>query len=699
MNTPMVGFMTNTKTLQQAKAYHDELVGHIRAWDHEYYMLAAPTATDAKYDEIFRQLKELEKEYPQLVTPESPTQKVSGKVSSKLKSIKHVTPMLSLYTETDYGIAGAESFLHRVKDIILKQGLTLYSDMSFTAEPKYDGLAVDLKYHNGKLVQALTRGDGEEGEDVTHNAMLIESIPHFIFALPEHINIRGEVMMTKKEFTRLNDQLQVQGEKLLVNPRNAAAGALRLLNTKKAAERKLTFFAYGLADLTVVLDGGTGIQINTQWDLLNQFKLWGFNVSKEAKVFVQPTADTLYGFHQEIARLRKDLEYDIDGVVYKVNDLALQQTLGAISREPRWAVAHKYKPEEALSTIRTITTEVGRTGKLTPVAQLDPIFVGGVEVSNATLHNQFDIRKRGVRVGDTVTIRRAGDVIPEIVPQVRLNGLRRPYVPNYRAPKFCPSCGSGVYRKRGEANSFCSNEHSCPSQYLAYLLHYVSRSVMDIKGVGEKRIAELYSKGLLPTPAAFFILTEEVLISLGWGEKESENFINAIASKKEIKLSTFIYSLGIPGVGANTSKQLANHLGDFFNFANADMQTLLSIADIGPGTALAIINWLSNKGKIKRMFELLNVGIAVLPAEIQKVTSQPLKGRSFVLTGSFDSPGREAIAERLKDLGAKVGSSVSKNTTAVISGFNPTVHKLEKARSLNVPINDATILASLIGTK
>lgn len=694
----------------EIKQKHTALCTTLRQWDTAYYVNDSPLVSDALYDASYRQLQALEAQYPELITKDSPTQKVSGGFSKGFKLVKHRWVMQSLYTETDHTIEGAKAFMQRVVSSFIAKtiGAELKGEKAsevnivpdYSVEPKYDGLALDLKYVNGFLVQALTRGNGEQGEDVSRNLWRIINLPRVlpIKDIPL-VHIRGEVVMKKSVFARKNALLAAAGQKLLVNPRNAAAGALRTIRADKSlGDKDLHFFVYGVADPTPFIEAvNKPWHVQTHHELIEVLRSFGFDAAPVA--FCRfATAQDLFDAHQVIKAFRDNLDFDIDGAVYKVDNLLEQILLGSVSREPRWAVAHKYPPEEKPTRILEITTQVGRTGKLTPVANLEPTMVGGVEVTNATLHNQFDLRKRKVRLGDEVTIRRAGDVIPEVIAIPR-KSPRVPYIRNYWAPKHCPSCGSAVVRAKGDANSYCTAGHKCPGQFKAYLAHYVSREVMDIKGIGEQSIEKLYAAGLLNTPADLFNLTEDKLRSIGWGEKEAENDINAIAARKDVKLSTFIYSLGIPSIGVSTARALAQRLGDIDSFIHADRQALLSTPDVGPKTADAIASWLAQSDKLARIKELLAAGVTVAPSEIEVLQNLPLKNELIVVTGSIEGFSREEVKEKLLSLGAKVTSSVSKNTTLVIAGAKATESKVTKAKSLGVKVSPQEAFFDLINVK
>ena len=555
-------------------------------WAHEYYVLDAPSVPDGEYDRVFQQLQALEEVYPQLITPESPTQRVIGAVRDGLAPVRHAVPMLSIRTETDTTAAGAQAFDARMRREL---GLT-ESDppIEYVAEPKFDGLAMSLRYEAGRLVQAATRGDGEVGEDVTHNIRTIRQIPLQLPAsAPPVLEVRGEVYMRRADFERLNAQQEAAGAKRFANPRNAAAGSVRQLDSHIAMQRPLSFFAYGIGAVTPPAQGGP--QFATHYALLQQLKNWGFPVAEQ--VSIAQGAIELVAFHERLGQERSRLPYEIDGVVYKVNALALQQQLGFITREPRWAVAHKYPAQEMPTVLLGMDVQVGRTGKLTPVARLEPVSVGGVTVTNATLHNLFEIRKKGVRVGDTVIVRRAGDVIPEVVG--RIVQPRPAYVPNFRMPAHCPICASVVEREKGEANHRCTGGLFCSAQRKEALLHFAARRAMDIEGLGEKLVDQLVDGHFIHSLPDLYRLDVATLSSLErMGEKSALNILAALERSKTTTLARFIFALGIRHVGEATAKELARHFGDLDALLAASEDDLLHVPDVGPIVAHSIHRFL-----------------------------------------------------------------------------------------------------------
>ncbi len=706
------------------------LRAQLHQWAHQYYVLDAPTVPDAEYDRVFQALQALEAAHPELVTSDSPTQRVIGAVMEGLTPVRHTVPMLSIRTETDTEASGAETFDARVR-----RELKLAPDapqLEYVAEPKFDGLAMSLRYENGRLVQAATRGDGEVGEDVTHNIRTIRQIPLTLptggdKGVPPVLEVRGEVYMRRADFDRLNERQREAGGKTFVNPRNAAAGAVRQLDSGIAAQRPLSFFAYGLGDITPAAEGGPDFA--THFDMLQQLKAWGFPVAAQVRTALG--AAELVAFHREVGESRDRLPYDIDGVVYKVNSLALQRQLGFVTREPRWAVAHKYPAQEMVTRVEGIDVQVGRTGKLTPVARLAPVFVGGVTVTNATLHNLFEIRKKGVRVGDQVIVRRAGDVIPEVVGTVpaallpvagALQGSdalvdaasgadgtasgadaaraapRSPYVPNFRMPRHCPICGSAVVREKGEANHRCTGGLFCPAQRKEALLHFAQRRAMDIEGLGEKLVDQLVEGQVIRTLPDLYRLGLAALSSLDrMAEKSAQNVLAALEKSKHTTLPRFLFGLGIRHVGEATAKDLARHFGGLDAIIGATVEQLLEVNDVGPIVAEAIHTFFAQPHNREVVEQLRACGVTWQEGPPAERTTLPLAGKTFVLTGTLPTLSREDAKERLEAAGAKVAGSVSKKTHYVVAG-EEAGSKLAKAQELGVPILDeAGMLALLQG--
>ncbi len=656
----------------------------LNAWAHEYYVQDAPSVPDAEYDRVFRDLQALEAEHPELVTPDSPTQRVIGAVMDGLAPVRHAVPMLSIRTETDTEASGAEAFDARIRRELKLTPQDL--PVEYVVEPKFDGLAMSLRYEHGKLVQAATRGDGEVGEDVTHNIRTIRQIPLALPAdAPPVLEVRGEVYMARADFEALNERQRERGGKTFVNPRNAAAGAVRQLDSGIAAQRPLSFFAYGLGEVQ-------GAQFATHHAVLQQLKLWGFPVAAQAGI--AQGATELIAFHQRIGAARDVLPYDIDGVVYKVNSLALQQQLGFVTREPRWAVAHKYPAQEMATRIEAIDVQVGRTGKLTPVARLAPVFVGGVTVTNATLHNLFEIRKKGVRVGDTAIVRRAGDVIPEVVGVVP--GQRSGYVPNFRMPAQCPVCGSAVVREKGEANHRCTGGLFCPAQRKEALLHFAARRAMDIEGLGDKLVDQLVDQGVIRTLPDLYRMGLTALIALErMAEKSAQNVLAALEKSKRTTLPRFLFALGIRHVGEATAKDLARHFGGLDAIMDATVEQLLQVNDVGPVVAEAIHTFFAQPHNREVVEQLRACGVAWEEGAPAERATLPLAGKTVVLTGQLPTLSRDAAKDLLEAAGAKVAGSVSKKTHYVVAG-EEAGSKLAKAQELGVPVLDEAGMLALL---
>jgi DNA ligase (NAD+) len=645
----------------------EALRDQLNQWAHAYYVLDAPSVPDAEYDRLFQQLQALEGAYPDLVTPDSPTQRVIGAVMEGLTPVRHQVPMLSIRTETDTEATGAEAFDARVR-----RELKLAPDappVEYVAEPKFDGLAMSLRYERGRLVQAATRGDGEVGEEVTHNIRTIRQIP---LTLPKDappvLEVRGEVYMRRADFERLNERPREQGGKTFVNPRNAAAGAVRQLDSGIAAQRPLSFFAYGVGDME-------GAEFATHFELLEKLRSWGFPVA--AQVQIARGAAELIAFHQRIGAERDQLPYDIDGVVYKVNSLALQRQLGFVTREPRWAVAHKYPAQEMMTRVEGIDVQVGRTGKLTPVARLAPVFVGGVTVTNATLHNLFELRRKRVRVGDQVIVRRAGDVIPEVVGVVP--APRTGYVPNFRMPAQCPICGSSVVREPGEVNHRCSGGRA-----------------MDIEGLGEKLVDQLVEGHVIRVLPDLFRLGLSSLSELDrMAEKSAQNVLDALQKSKRTTLPRFLFGLGIRHVGEATAKDLARHFGALDSIMDASVDQLLQVNDVGPVVAEAIHTFFAQPHNREVVEQLRACGVTWEEGEPQEGATLPLAGKTIVLTGTLPTLGRDEAKDLLEAAGAKVAGSVSKKTHYVVAGAEAG-SKLEKAQALGIPVLDEDGLRALL---
>ncbi len=662
-----------------------QLRAEIERYDHAYYVLDAPLVPDAEYDKLFRELQALEAQYPELMTADSPTQRVGGKVLEGFAPVRHAVPMLSIRTETDTEASGAFNFDARVKNAL---GRT--DEIEYVCELKFDGLAINLRYERGVLVQAATRGDGETGEDVTQNIRSVRCIPlHLKGCTAEVLEVRGEVYMSRKDFNRYNDKQREKGLPTLVNPRNAAAGSIRQLDPKLAAQRPLSFFAYGLGEVR----GWTLPETHSA--ILDALQGFGLPVCDERAVV--KGAQALASFHQRIAAKRDALPFDIDGVVYKVNSLALQKELGFVSREPRWAVAHKYPAEEQLTVLRDIEIQVGRTGKLTPVAKLEPVFVGGTTVSNATLHNEDEIRRKDVHIGDTVIVRRAGDVIPEVVGVVR---ERRP--PDARAfvmPTHCPVCGSHVVREEGEADARCSGGLFCAAQRKQAILHFAGRRMMDIEGLGDKLVDQLVDEHLIRSLPDLYRLDVATLSRLErMAEKSAQNIVDALEKSKHTTLNRFLFALGIRHVGESTAKDLARHFGKLDAIMQASVEQLLQVPDVGPVVAQSIADFFAEAHNRDVVQQLRELGVHWEEHDGTADQVLPLTGKTFVLTGTLPTLSRDEAKAQLEALGAKVAGSVSKKTTVVVAGAEAG-SKLDKARELNVPVWDEEKLKALLANK
>lgn len=678
--------MSTNDPAAQAQALREQL--HFHA--HRYYVLDDPQIPDAEYDRLFRELQALEEAHPELLTPDSPTQRVLGKVLEGLTPVRHALPMLSIRTETDTEASGAIAFDTRVRKEL---GLVEADPpVEYAAELKFDGLAMNLRYEHGKLAHAATRGDGEMGEDVTHSIYTIRQIPlelHGKGSHPPVLEVRGEVYMRRDDFERMNEAQREKGEKTFVNPRNAAAGAVRQLDSSITARRPLSFYAYGLGEV----QGWD--QPPTHSGVLDALERLGQPVSKE-RVVVQG-ADGLVAFHARIAGLRDSLPFDIDGIVYKVNSLELQKRLGFVSREPRWAVAHKYPAQEQVTLLRAIEIQVGRTGKLTPVAKLQPVFVGGTTVSNATLHNVFEMRRKRVRVGDQVIVRRAGDVIPEVVGVVP--APRAHYVPNFRMPRQCPVCGSAVVREKGEMNHRCSGGLFCAAQRTEAILHFAQRRAMDIEGLGDKLVRQLVDGGIVRTLPELYKLGVAKLAELDrMGGKSAQNLVDALDKSRSTTLPRFLYGLGIRHVGETTAKDLAKHFGKLDGLMDATLEQLLEVPDVGPIVAEAVRTFFDQPHNREVVEQLRAAGITWPEHEpAERAAPLPFAGKTFVLTGTLPTLKREEAKERIESVGGKVSGSVSKKTDYVVAG-EEAGSKLDKARELGVAILDEAGLLSLLAS-
>jgi DNA ligase (NAD+) len=662
---------------------------------HRYYVQDAPTIPDAEYDRLLKQLQDLEAKHPDWITPDSPTQRIGGKVLDQFAQVRHAVPMLSIRTETDTEASGAENFDARIRREL---GLTDADPaVKYVAEPKFDGLAMSLRYEHGVLVQAATRGDGEVGENVTQNIRTIGQIPLSLPAgVPPVLEVRGEVYMRRDDFEALNERQRhriaagERGEKTFVNPRNAAAGAVRQLDSAIAAQRPLSFFAYGLGEVTPTETGGPAWQ--THYELLQTLKSWGFPVC--ALVTIAQGATELVAFYSAIGAQRDALGYDIDGVVYKVNSLTLQRKLGFVTREPRWAVAHKFPAQEMLTTVLGIDVQVGRTGKLTPVAKLAPVFVGGVTVTNATLHNEDEARRKDVRVGDTVIVRRAGDVIPEVV-SVLLD-KRQGNAAIFTMPRICPVCGSAAVREEGEADYRCTGGLFCSAQRKQAILHFAQRRAVEVEGLGDKLVDQMVDAGIIHTLPDLYRLGFVALTQLDrMADKSAQNIVDALEKSKQTTLPRFLFGLGIRHVGEATAKELARHFGKLDAIMDATEEQLLAVADVGPIVAKSLRTFFDQPHNREVVEQLRACGVTWPEGEPAPVAAQPLSGKTFVLTGTLPTLGREDAKALIEAAGGKVAGSVSKKTSYVVAGAEAG-SKLDKAQLLGVAVLDEAQLKEML---
>ena len=652
---------------------------------HRYYVLDDPQIPDAEYDRLFAELQALEAAEPGLLTPDSPTQRVIGQVLQGFAQVRHAVPMLSIRTETDTSAQGALAFDARVRrELELDDAAPA---IEYAAELKFDGLALNLRYERGLLTQASTRGDGETGEDVTQNVRTINQVPlRLLGCEAEVLEVRGEVYMRRDGFERMNQRQRDRGEKPFVNPRNAAAGAVRQLDPAIAAQRPLSLFVYGLGEVS-------------GWNLpashsatLDALREMGLPVCAIRQVV--HAAAGLIAFHQAMGERRDSLPFDIDGVVYKVNDLALQRRLGFVTREPRWAVAHKYPAQEQVTRLRAIEVQVGRTGKLTPVAKLEPVFVGGTTVSNATLHNLFELRRKAVRVGDQVIVRRAGDVIPEVV--AGIPGTRAAYVPNFRMPRHCPICASAVVRERGGMDHRCSGGLFCPAQRKQALLHFAGRRAMDIEGLGDKLVDQLVDGGVIRNLPELYRLDLAQLTALErMGAKSAQNLLDGLQASKSTTLARFLYALGVRQVGESTAKDLARHFGTLDRIMGAQVQQLLEVNDVGPVVASSIHTFFAQAHNREVVQQLRDAGVNWSEQPAGDAGIRLLAGKTLVLTGTMPDMTRDQARERIETAGGKVAGSVSRKTDAVVAGADAG-SKLDKARELGVPVLDQAQLLDLL---
>ncbi len=658
----------------------DELREQIDYHNYRYYVLDDPEIPDAEYDRLMRELEELEAEHPDLVTPDSPTQRVGATPLSAFEEVKHELPMLSLGNAFDED--EVQAFDRRAREKLQ------VDTIEYAVEPKLDGLAISLLYENGKLVRGATRGDGTTGEDVTQNVRTIETIPLKLRGsdYPARLEVRGEVIIAKQDFEQLNKTREQAGEKTFANPRNAAAGSLRQLDARLTAKRPLSFYCYGAG----LVEGAELPDRHSA--TLDQLREWGMRTNPETRVVegIQGCLD----YYQTMQEKRDKLDYEIDGLVYKVNRRDQQEQLGFVSRAPRWAIAHKFPAQEEMTRLIDIDVQVGRTGALTPVARLEPVQVGGVTVSNATLHNQDEIERLDVRVGDTVIIRRAGDVIPQVVSVVK--SKREGKLKKYHLPKTCPVCGSQTVRHEGEAVTYCTGGLYCAAQRKQALKHFAARRALDIEGLGDKLVDQLVDEDYVHDPADLFGLEKEQLVQLErMADKSAQNLIDALAKSRNTSLERFIYALGIHDVGEATARSLANHFGSLHALMQADKEALMAVPDIGPIVAESILTFFKQEHNQQVIDKLIQAGVTWEDIEVKPAEELPLNGKTFVLTGTLESMSRDEAKAALQALGAKVTGSVSKKTDYVVVGADPG-SKADKAESLGVEILDETAFRDLI---
>ena len=662
----------------------EKLRKQLRYHSHQYYVLDDPDIPDAQYDRLHKQLLALEDKYPELITADSPTQRVGSKPLATFEQIQHQKPMLSLdnvFTEDEL-----LAFNQR-----LQGRLNSEESIEFTAEPKLDGLAISLRYEKGVLIYAATRGDGSTGENVTLNVRTMQSVPLRLLAedFPDVLEVRGEVFMPKAGFAELNKQARQNEKKEFANPRNAAAGSLRQLDPAITAKRPLSLYCYGIG----VVEGGE--LANTHYEILQQLKDFGLPVCNEIKI-IQGIDDCLL-YYKNMLNRRDDLSYDIDGIVYKVNSIALQTQLGFVSRAPRWAIAHKFPAQEEISKILEVDFQVGRTGAITPVARLEPVFVGGVTVSNATLHNMDEIRRKDVRIGDQVIVRRAGDVIPEVVRVVP--GSRKKQLPEIQMLSSCPVCHSLVEQLAGEVVARCTGGLYCSAQRAEAIKHFASRKAMDIDGLGDKLVTQLVAEGLINTAADLYQLSVETLVSLErMGNKSAVKLVKALENSKHPALSRFIYALGIREVGETTAMNLANEFTSLLAVQNSSYDQLIEVQDIGPVVAQHIVNFFQQQHNLDVLKQLLSAGIKVQNVKrtiAGKESEGELTGKTLVITGTLPTMSRDEAKQKLLAVGAKVTGSVSAKTDYLLAG-DKAGSKLTKAEKLGVRvIDEATMLAML----
>ena len=670
MTNPDQNVLDRVNQFRQQIHYHN----------HRYYVLDSPEISDAEYDRLFDELSALEKEYPVLITPDSPTQRVGATPLAEFSTVRHVLPMLSLNkvtSETEF-----LEFHQRLKD------LTKANDnvIKYTVEPKFDGLAIELVYSNGVFVLGSTRGDGLVGENVTQNLRTIKSIPLKLMgpSMPDLLEVRGEVIMNKEDFAQLNRDREKSGDPLFANPRNAAAGSVRQLDPRMTSNRPLRLFAYAVGRVEVK-------DLKTHWESINYLKTMGFKISPHVELC--ENVDQVISFYKRILVLRNDLPYEIDGIVIKLNDFAMQQAAGELSRSPRWAVAWKFPPQQEHTKVKTIIVSVGRTGALTPVALLEPVRVGGVEVSRATLHNEDEVRKKDIRIGDTVIIQRAGDVIPEVVSVITSKRTGKENV--FFMPDRCPICGSKAIRPEGEAVYRCTGM-TCPAQIKETLAHFASKGAMNMDGLGRKHLEQMVDKGIIQDPADLYFLKKEDLMKMDrMGDKLAENLLSSIDKSRSPGLTNLIYALGIRNVGYHLAGVLAKNFKSISRLARQNVEDLTAVYEIGPIVAQSIHNFFQNPKNVN-VLEKLKQGGVRFPVEKGENRESPFSGHTFVLTGSLDTFTRDEAMQIIEDLGGRVTSSVSKKTDFLIAGKDPG-SKYDAALKLGIKLLNEDEFKKLIG--
>jgi len=658
--------------LAKVKKRVEALRAEINEHNYRYYVLDAPVISDAQYDKLLRELQELEKAHPELISADSPTQRVGAAPAKEFGEVRHKLPMTSMDNAFDENEA-------REWDERVRKGLGTDRDVAYTAEPKFDGTSISLRYENGLLVSAGTRGDGTTGEDVTQNVRTIRSVPLRLHGQgwPKVLEVRGEIVIPKKDFEKFNAEQLKQGGKLFANPRNAAAGSLRQLDSRITAARPLSFFPWGIGEV----EGGKLPGLYSE--IVENLRDWGFPVTNLFRKV--RGADGCLAYYAEIGAQREKIPFEIDGVVYKVDELAARERLGFTARAPRWAIAHKFPAQEETTVVEDILASVGRTGVVTPVAVLKPVHVSGVTVTHATLHNQDEVERKDVRIGDTVIVRRAGDVIPEVVAVImekRPRGTKA-----WRLPKKCPECGSEVVREEGAAAHRCMGGLYCPAQRMGALLHFASRRALDIEGLGEKLVEQLVESGMVKTVADLYRLKKDELADLErMAEKSAQNLLDQIEKSKTTTLPRLLHALGIPQVGEATALALARHFGDLAPILDADEQQLQEVEGIGPNVAAEIRSFFHQKHNREVIDKLVKAGVR-WPKIARERKALPLTGKTFVLTGGLASMSRDQAKEKLTALGAKVAGSVSKKTDYVVVGEDAG-SKADKARELGIEMLD-----------